>query len=71
MSLKRELFSGRFINSIDWSLEGKFIGIGDIEGQLKIYESSNPSQGTFNSSPQHIINMHGRGIKTVKFSGDC
>ena len=47
------------------------IGLGDIEGQLKIYESSNPSQGTFNCSPQHIINMHGRGIKTVKFSCDC
>ncbi len=71
MSLRRELFSGRFINCIDWSSDGKLIGVGDIEGQLKIYESSNPSQGTFNSSPLHIINMHGRGIKTVKFSQDC
>jgi hypothetical protein len=41
--LRRELFSGRFINCIDWSSDGKLIGVGDIEGQLKIYESSNPS----------------------------
>ena len=43
MSLRRELFSGRFINCIDWSLDGKLIGVGDIEGQIKIYESLNPS----------------------------